>query len=104
MSSRTDAPKPSTSPITDPDMPEEIDLSRGVRGQHFPTEEPERSRRLLERVRTLQRTAVELRDENMSLRTALREARTHLDFAKPGSAHVDSKIDRLLGIATEGSD
>ena len=55
----------------DAEMPGEVRIVGGVRGRYFPTDEPERSRKLMERLKTMQDTAGQLYDENTRLRILL---------------------------------
>jgi uncharacterized DUF497 family protein len=56
---------------SDSDMPDEVRITRGVRGKYLPAAEPERSKALLARLRTMQETAARLYDENVRLRILL---------------------------------
>ena len=55
----------------DPDMPREADFSRGVRGMHWPRDPVEALPKALARLRVMQQTAAQLRDENEHLRSVL---------------------------------
>ena len=57
--------------ITTPDIPDEIDVTGGTRGRYFPQAEPERSQRLMTRLKTMQDTAAHLHDEHCQLRVLL---------------------------------
>lgn len=52
-------------------MPDEIDVTGGSRGRYFPQTEPERSQRLVARLKTMQDMAARLHDENSQLRVLL---------------------------------
>ncbi|MGH2350248.1 MAG: hypothetical protein ACRDI2_07435 [Chloroflexota bacterium] len=79
-------PTPATAPSA---VLAEDDVARAIHNPYFPTEEPERSRALLERVRMLQHTAGRLRDEAERYRAALlrvREATTDRQLAALAAA------------------
>lgn len=55
----------------DPDLPEEVDFSAGVRGRHWPTDPAEALVKALRRLKVVQHTAGRLYDENARLRVLL---------------------------------